>query len=453
GSIAQTGIKGGKQSNPSASETIGVDGGARVKPQLRRSRSVQRLLVATDCLSEGINLQNLFNAVVHYDLTWNPTRHEQREGRVDRFGQPSPKIRVLMYYGENNPVDGAVLQVILRKAERIRKELGVSVPMPSDSNKVMDAIMQTVLLKEGNLVRGQKQLFLPFDDLDQEVEMAWESAKEKAKQSQAIFAQRRLKPDEVLPEWEKAVQVLGGEADVARFVQRTAERLGAPLEAVRNHFRFPLQHLVPQLRERLAAVDLLDNTRITFTHPAPSGVTYIHRAHPLVATLAEYVTERALDEEEPELAARCGAIFTHGVKIRTTVFLLRLRSQLIIERREGNRLVHTKTLLSEECLGVAVEGSSSPRILPEQDALSLMQLEPARNMDPGQQTQMIEMAKQGVEPLQPDFSQIARVRANELLADHRRVRDASEARGSYEVKACLPVDVIGIYVLAPAVAF
>ncbi|MEO5339210.1 MAG: hypothetical protein H7837_01640 [Magnetococcus sp. MYC-9] len=41
----------------------------------------------------------------------------------------------------------------------------------------------------------------------------------------------------------------------------------------------------------------------------------------------------------------------------------------------------------------------------------------------------------------------------ELLADHRRVRDASEARGSCEVKACLPVDVIGIYVLAPTVVF
>ena len=47
----------------------------------------RRLLVATDCLSEGINLQGYFNAVVHYDLSWNPTRHEQREGRVDRFGQ------------------------------------------------------------------------------------------------------------------------------------------------------------------------------------------------------------------------------------------------------------------------------------------------------------------------------------------------------------------------------
>ena len=47
----------------------------------------RHVLVATDCLSEGINLQEDFDAVVHYDLSWNPTRHEQREGRVDRYGQ------------------------------------------------------------------------------------------------------------------------------------------------------------------------------------------------------------------------------------------------------------------------------------------------------------------------------------------------------------------------------
>ena len=54
-----------------------------------KTKQVQRLLVATDCLSEGINLQELFDTVVHYDLSWNPTRHQQREGRVDRFGQPA----------------------------------------------------------------------------------------------------------------------------------------------------------------------------------------------------------------------------------------------------------------------------------------------------------------------------------------------------------------------------
>jgi len=47
----------------------------------------KRVLVCTDCLSEGINLQNYFDAVLHYDLSWNPTRHEQRDGRVDRLVQ------------------------------------------------------------------------------------------------------------------------------------------------------------------------------------------------------------------------------------------------------------------------------------------------------------------------------------------------------------------------------
>jgi hypothetical protein len=38
----------------------------------------ERIVVATDCLSEGINLQQLFDTVVHYDLSWNPTRATSR---------------------------------------------------------------------------------------------------------------------------------------------------------------------------------------------------------------------------------------------------------------------------------------------------------------------------------------------------------------------------------------
>ncbi len=58
----------------------------------------RRVLVATDCLSEGINLQHLFTAVLHYDLPWNPNRLEQREGRVDRFGQSCPGSAHRPYY-------------------------------------------------------------------------------------------------------------------------------------------------------------------------------------------------------------------------------------------------------------------------------------------------------------------------------------------------------------------
>ncbi|MFN8515187.1 MAG: helicase-related protein [Chloroflexia bacterium] len=118
------------------------DRAERVAALLEHER---RVLVATDCLSEGINLQEGFDAVLHYDLSWNPTRHEQREGRVDRYGQSSPQVRTILYYGADNRVDGAIMRVLLRKAETIRKSLGVSVPVPTDTNKVLEAVFEALL--------------------------------------------------------------------------------------------------------------------------------------------------------------------------------------------------------------------------------------------------------------------------------------------------------------------
>ncbi|MDR0336967.1 MAG: DEAD/DEAH box helicase, partial [Planctomycetaceae bacterium] len=99
-----------------------------------------RILVCTDCLSEGINLQEHFDAVIHYDLSWNPTRHEQREGRVDRFGQPQRILRMITYYGSDNLIDGVILDVLLRKHKAIKDSLGISVPIPSDTKAIAETI-------------------------------------------------------------------------------------------------------------------------------------------------------------------------------------------------------------------------------------------------------------------------------------------------------------------------
>ena len=183
-----------------------------------------RVLVATDCLSEGINLQEHFDAVVHYDLSWNPTRHEQREGRVDRFGQPSRTVRATLLYGINNPVDGAVLDVILRKAARIREELGVPVPVPDEGHSLTQALLKAVLLRR----RGRSAI-----DEGRQLELFeshWEDVKAKAKKSRTVFAQQRIKPDDVLPEWRKSLAALGGRDDVQRFAGRALARLGSGLE-------------------------------------------------------------------------------------------------------------------------------------------------------------------------------------------------------------------------------
>lgn len=408
----------------------------------------KRVLVATDCLSEGINLQELFTAVIHYDLSWNPTRHEQREGRVDRFGQRAPVVRAVMLYGKDNPVDGAVLQVILRKAEKIRKELGVTVPLPMDTTQVMETVMRTVLFRKKKKTED-RQLALDLGEIDTQVDESWSSAKEKAEQSRTIFAQRRLKPDEVLPEWRKAIRALGGEEDVRRFIQAAAERLGAPLEKWKGGFRFHTDYLPGSLRERFDLAGYRGTIRISFSTPRHPAVEHLHRTHPFVVILADYIAERALAGDTPNTAARSGAMFTKEVKERTTLFLLRLRNQLSVKRRQKERII-----LAEECFIAAAKGTSTPVLLEEDQAEKLLSAVPSKNMAQPQRIRLIGEAIQMVKPLTPLLNELAGERAKDLLADHRRVRTASDATGlRYDVKPCLPVDVIGTYIFIPDVTF
>jgi superfamily II DNA or RNA helicase len=412
--------------------------------QLGESES--RVLVATDCLSEGINLQGLFTAVVHYDLSWNPTRHEQREGRVDRFGQKAREVRSTMLYGEDNPVDGAVLQVILRKAESIRKELGVLVPMPDNEGKLTQALMNAVLLRKGHL-NAQSQLDL-FGEPAKEIDLAWQSAKEKAKQNRSIFAQRRLKPEDVLPEWRKSAAVLGGDVEVERFVSRAAAQLGAPLQPVKQHFKLLTQHLPDAVRERLAAEGLVNTLRIDFYQPAAQGASFVHRTHPLVSVLADTLLEQALDDGMPSAddaaVARAGAAFVQGVSLKTTVLLLRIRHQLTVTLGS-----HTRLLMCEEAVAVAASGSEPFAELAPDMTRQLLGAEATRNMPAPLRDRQLQTALDALSSWQPQLETMAKARAQALLADHRRVREAAEGRGSYQVTASLPVDVMGLYVLLP----
>ena len=406
-----------------------------------------RILVATDCLSEGINLQGLFTAVVHYDLSWNPTRHEQREGRVDRFGQKAREVRSTMLYGEDNPVDGAVLQVILRKAESIRKELGVLVPMPDDEGKLTQALMNAVLLRKGTPFNAQSQLDL-FGEPAKEIDLAWQSAKEKAKLNRSIFAQRRLKPEDVLPEWRKSAAVLGGEDDVERFVSRSASQLGAPLQPVKQHFKLLAEHLPQAVQERLAAEGLAGTLRIDFHQPAAQGATFIHRTHPLVAVLADTLLEQALDAtpsgDDAAAVARAGAAFVSAVSLKTTVLLLRIRHQLTVTHGTSTRL-----LMCEEAVAVAATGSDPFAELSAEQTRQFLGAEATRNMPAPLRDRQLQSALDALPGSQPQFEAIAKARAQALLQDHRRVREAAEGRGSYQVTASLPVDVMGLYVLLP----
>ena len=399
------------------------------------ARSPKHILVATDCLAEGINLQRDYDAVVHYDLLWNPTRHQQREGRVDRFGQAASEVKCALLYGQDNPVDGIVLKVISKKAREISDSLGVSVPVPEDDRRVSLAIMKAGIFQNGaQSSSGPQQLGL-FDEIERQerealealrgLEAKWQDAAEKEKSNRTKFAQRILKPENVLPEWKKVETAFGSVEDVRTFTKGALAELGF----------HTLSSLPPQIVHRLQ-----ENGA-----ELPQDLRYddLTRAHPLVASLAGYVLESALDPvDEKPIAARSGAAVSREVERVTRIFLLRLRHRLDIRKRD---------LIVEETQAVAVTGAgeNAEWVYDPAEVERLLHFIPSSNLTGDAVRNAIRRALDYADANRARFEAFAAERAKTRLADHRRVRDASDDRGSFGVKPILPVDIMGVFVLLP----
>lgn len=359
---------------PAATQVVCLTGET---PEAERRAALQqlnpdspRVLVATDVLSEGINLQEYFNAVVHYDLPWNPNRLWQREGRIDRFGQPSATIKVARLYGRDNPVDGAVLKVLLEKVETIYRTLGVAVPMlGEEAPGVVEAILEWLFLRGGGSAALQGTLFAETDLPAPEAlqKRLWQRARSETK-TRALFAQQALTPEALQAALAPIEGLLGSAEEVESFVVGGLRALGivvAPGPKART-WRVGVgidgQALPPFVRAALpsearthAAEGLW---RIAFSAPAPAGTTLLNRNHRFVRALATHLTELGLQTAtaltRSPFIARVGAIATSAVSQRTVLLMLRLRYRLMLPRSPS---LPAAELLAEE---VALTGWQGP---------------------------------------------------------------------------------------------
>jgi hypothetical protein len=406
------------------------------------------VLVCTDCLSEGINLQDHFDAVIHYDLSWNPTRHEQREGRVDRYGQQKSHVRVLTYYGLDNQIDGIVLNVLISKHKKIRSSLGISVPVPVNTDQVIEAIFEGLLLR-GKKGTPEEQMVL-FEDFmkpkREELYGQWEAAKDREeKLSQTMFSHRPIKVEDVARELQAVRSAIGSGVQVAAFTKDALRSSQAIVSEQNNAVRFDLSETPRALKEAVGIES--DQFMARFELPVKDGQLHLNRTHPIVEGLATYVMDTALDPLGSAIAHRCGVIRTGLVSRRTTLLLIRFRYHIITKRGETEQ-----PLLAEDCQVLAFAGSpQNAEWLDGATAESLLTAEPEANITPEQQTDFIGKVIDGFDELRPHLDQVAEQRGAELLEAHRRVRIASQVKGvSHRVEAQLPPDVLGIYVYLPA---
>ena len=149
-------------------ETIdGQTVGAKRKESQRRfntdpARDPLRILIATDAAREGLNFQAHCTDLFHFDLPWNPGRIEQRNGRIDRKLQPAPRVRC-HYFVLPQREEDRVLEVLVRKTETIKRELG-------SLSKVIDDDIERRLRRGGIRHRDAERLAREIEaaDLDRE---------------------------------------------------------------------------------------------------------------------------------------------------------------------------------------------------------------------------------------------------------------------------------------------
>lgn len=421
--------------------------------EVRKSRiddmesAKHRVLIATDCLSEGINLQDKFTAVLHYDLPWNPNRLEQREGRIDRFGQTAPIVKAYLLYGNNNPIDGVVLKVLLRKVREIRKATGISIPFPEDSQSLMDSVLQAVLLSAPSQAQS-RQLTLQFNTAAevQEKELvatkAIEEAAARETASRNIFAQHAIKAHEIEQDLRQSDEAIGNPKAVEYFVtDALTHLLGVQITKDRKGYILFTANLPPVLKGTLPQAAQL---KVSFYSPTPEGYLYIGRNHLFVEQLCRHLMAHSLKQDKHYGPARASVIRCQDVAIKTALLLFRVRN-VIEEKQTGKQLV------AEEMLVWGYRGNAGDnQILSPDEIKNLMEnAVPTANLTEQAKEEFLTNELGRIKNLGVTLDQIAIVRSEILVEAHERFRKVIGGKRYKVVEPVLPMDLMGIYILLP----
>lgn len=99
----------------------------RIVEEFGRTESPIRVLVASDVASEGLNLHYLSHRLIHFDIPWSLMVFQQRNGRIDRYGQKKrPDIRYMLIESDNKRIKGdmRIIEILITKEEQALKNIG-----------------------------------------------------------------------------------------------------------------------------------------------------------------------------------------------------------------------------------------------------------------------------------------------------------------------------------------
>lgn len=400
----------------------------------------RRVLVATDCLSEGINLQEQFTAVLHYDLPWNPNRIEQREGRVDRFGQAAPTVKTYVLYGENNEMDLFILEVLIRKVRDIQRSTGVSIIIGENSKSIMSEAAQRLLRSDRKQGGKQQQL---FQETEEVITNELELARKRGENIRSIFAHETVDPNTIKADLEQVDEAIGDLESLAHFVSSTVQQLGGVCQPDgQNGYTLQPDNLPAHIR---ACFKQQGPVKISFASPTPKGYTYIGRNHKFTELLCQFLIALSF-EPKPNYGkiARVCEIQTDSVAAKTVLVMFRVRN--VIKEVNASR----ESIAEEMYLWGYQSIASGIEVLDFVTAKNLLiQSKSLSNLSRDRQQHNIAEELQRFATMKAHFMDLANLRADQLVAAHARFKELVGGRRYEKATPVLPPDIMGIYLLMP----
>ncbi|MEA3350501.1 MAG: helicase-related protein, partial [Chloroflexota bacterium] len=290
------------------------------------NRADKAVLVSTDAISEGLNLQHIASQVIHYELPWNPNRLEQRNGRVDRFGQQRDKVFIRTMVMDET-LDAYILQHLVKKARQIRADYGFSPPFFGDENNILDLIGEHGL--EVRLLPQQMSLFgdNPRPKESETTQDPFgEDTTDRIRQD-SFYGQSNISLDKVIKQRREVEQAIGKHDDLLNFVRSGLDRFGCTM---RSNDDGTWRIVISNPKLSLAGMsDTIEqstfNPKLGLNNPE---VEVLDLGHPLVRRLMDLIkveTLEADEQDETNFYGRTAVVMVPEVDEMTALYHLLIR--------------------------------------------------------------------------------------------------------------------------------
>lgn len=259
-------------------------------------RAKKAILIATDVISEGLNLQRLASNVVHYELPWNPNRLEQRNGRVDRIGQKRDIVNIRTLVVDKS-MDKEILDLLLEKQSTIEMDRDYAAAYFGDEESLKSIILEASTKKRSRkkVDPNQPDLFssVGVEETKKAIRQAFSSPEEDKKRKKRIEDESFYSSLDIeLPEIDKRIEetkrIVGSQEEVLIFVKSALARFNSALidkgsgfnEITINDARLILQRFGDRIKK------VTFDPELALTNP---DAIILDAGHPFVRKLIELV--------------------------------------------------------------------------------------------------------------------------------------------------------------------